>query len=297
MKPGFRSGFVTVVGRPNVGKSTLVNALVGQKVSIVTNRPQTTRARIHGVRTTDEYQLVFTDTPGFHKPRTPLGRRLNRMVEESVQEAEAVLLVVDAQAGVGRGDAFVARAQVAGRRGLKVCAVNKIDRVTDDDLIPQLEAAARLAEFDNVVPVSARTGKNLDELVAVLEGALTEGPAFFPPDQATDQPLEFRIAEVVREKAVEATREEVPHSIAVQVEELARDQERDLMRIHATVVVERDSQKGIVIGKGGQMLKRIGSLARGELQDLLGTRVYLELRVKVQREWQRDPAALTRLGY
>ncbi|MGH2724859.1 MAG: GTPase Era [Actinomycetota bacterium] len=293
----FRSGFVTVVGRPNVGKSTLVNALVGQKVSIVTDRPQTTRARIHGVRTTEEHQLVFTDTPGFHKPRTALGRRLNRMVEEGVAEADAIMLVVDAHAGVGRGDEFVARTQVAPRRGLKVCAVNKIDRVGDGELIRQLEAAARLAEFGHVVPVSARTGKNLEELLAVLEGAATEGPAFFPPGQVTDQPLEFRIAEVVREKALAATREEVPHSIAVQVEELDRDEDRDLVRIHAVVLVERDSQKGIVIGKGGQMLKRIGSLARKELEGLLGARVYLELRVKVQREWQRDPAALTRLGY
>jgi GTP-binding protein Era len=293
----FRSGFVTVVGRPNVGKSTLVNALVGQKVSIVTERPQTTRARIHGVRTTDDSQLVFTDTPGFHKPRTPLGQRLNRMVEEGVREADAVMLVVDGYAGVGRGDAFVARTQVVGRGGLTVCAVNKIDRVRDDELIPQLEAAARLASFDHVVPVSARTGKNLGELVAVLEEALTEGPAFFPAGQVTDQPLEFRIAEVVREKALAATREEVPHSIAVQVEELEREEGRDLVRIHALILVERDSQKGIVIGKGGQMLKRIGSVARKELEEVLGGRVYLELRVKVQPEWQRDPAALARLGF
>ncbi len=292
-----RSGFVAVVGRPNVGKSTLVNALVGQKVSIVTDRPQTTRARIHGVRTTDEAQMVFTDTPGFHKPRTLLGRRLNQMVADSVEGVDAVLHVVDAAAGVGRGDDYVARTQVAHRSGLKVCAVNKIDLVKSDPLIIELEAAARMGPFDHIVPVSARTGRNMEELVAVLEAAMPEGPAYYPEGDVTDQPVEFRVAEVVREKALQATREEVPHSIAVQVEEMERDEERGLVRVDAVVLVERDSQKGIVIGKGGQMLKRIGTLAREEIQFLLGERVYLDLRVKVQREWQRDPAALARLGY
>ncbi len=293
----FRSAFVAVLGRPNVGKSTLVNALVGQKVSIVTDKPQTTRARIHGVLTTEKYQIVFADTPGFHKPRTALGKRLNRMVEESTEGVDAVLHVVDAAAGVGRGDAYVATRQVAPHGAVKVCAVNKIDLLSPDSLIPQLEAAAGLTEFDHVVPVSARTGRNLGELVAVLEGVLSEGPAYFPAGAVTDQPLEFRVGEVVREKALEATREEVPHSIAVQIEEMERDEDRNLVRIGALVLVERESQKGIVIGKGGQMLRRVGSLARRELELLLGSRVFLELRVKVQREWQRDPAALARLGF
>jgi GTPase len=290
----FRSGFVAVVGRPNTGKSTLVNALVGQKVSIVTDKPQTTRARIHGVRATEGSQMVFTDTPGFHKPRTLLGKRLNRMVEE-VDDVDAVILVVDAAAGVGRGDEYVARTQVTPRKAIKVCVVNKIDRIPDDRLITELDAASRLAEFDHVVPVSAQTEENLDELVRVLEATLSEGPAYFPEGQVTDQPIEFRIAEIVREKALAETREELPHSIAVQIEEMERDE--GLWRIHALVLVERESQKGIVIGKGGQMLKRIGTQARHEVQALLGDRVFLELRVKVQREWQRDPAALTRLGY
>ena len=290
-----RSGFVAVVGRPNVGKSTLVNALVGQKVSIVTDKPQTTRGRIRGVRTTDDYQMVFTDTPGFHKPRTLLGRRLNRMVEESTEEVDAAVLVVDAHAGIGRGDAFVAERRVAPLRCLKVCAVNKIDRLSRDAVLPQLEAASALAFFDHVMPVSARTGSGIEELVSVLAGARPEGPAYYERGVVTDQPLEFRVAETVREKALALTREEVPHSIAVQVESMER--EEDLTRIEAWVLVERDSQKGIVIGKGGSMLKRIGTQARRELEPLLGTRVFLELRVKVQREWQRDPVALTRLGY
>lgn len=290
-----RSGFVAVVGRPNTGKSTLVNALVGQKVSIVTDRAQTTRGRIRGVRTLGEGQLVFTDTPGFHKPRTLLGRRLNRMVEESTEGVDAVLQVVDAAAGVGRGDAFVAQRQVAPLNCLKVCVVNKVDLVKDEELLPQLQAAAMLTEFDHIIPVSARTGRGLEELLELLAAAMPEGPPYFEPGQVTDQPIEQRVAEIVREKALALTREELPHSIAVQVEEMERD--GALFRITCLILVERESQKGIVIGRGGQMLKRIGTLARRELEDLLGAKVFLELRVKVQREWQRDPAALARLGY
>ncbi|HEV3475478.1 MAG TPA: GTPase Era [Actinomycetota bacterium] len=290
-----RSGFVAVVGRPNVGKSTLVNALVGQKVSIVSDKPQTTRGRIRGVRTTGDVQMVFTDTPGFHKPRTLLGERLNRMVEDSTDDVDVVMLVVDAAAGIGRGDQYVARARVEPLRCRKVCAVNKIDLLRPRAEVPQLEAAARLAEFDDVFPVSARTGRGLDVLLEVLTAAMPEGPAHFPPDEVTDQPVEYRVAEIVREKALAATREEVPHSVAVQVEEMERD--RDLTRIDAVVLVERESQKGILIGKGGTMLRTIGSEARRELEPLLGTKVFLELRVKVQPQWQRDPAALTRLGY
>jgi GTPase len=293
-----RSGFAALVGRPNVGKSTLVNRIVGQKVSIVTDKPQTTRGRIHGVLTTEEHQLVFVDTPGFHKPRTLLGERLNRMVEESTEEVDAVVLVVDAAAGVGRGDAFVAQHRVAPLRCLKVCAVNKVDLVKGNALVPELDAAGKLAEFDHVIPVSARTGRGIPDLVEVLLGALPEGPAYFPPGEVTDQPTELRVAEVVREKALELTREEIPHSVAVQVDEMADDPDRpELLRVTCLILVERDSQKGIVIGKGGSMLKRIGTTARQEIEAMLGRRVFLELRVKVQREWQRDPMALQRLGY
>jgi GTP-binding protein Era len=291
----FRSGFVAVVGRPNTGKSTLVNALVGQKVSIVTDKSQTTRGRVRGVRTTDRVQLVFTDTPGFHKPRTLLGERLNRMVEESTEDVDAVVLVVDAAAGVGRGDAFVAEHRVVPLRCPKVCAVNKVDLVPGHDVLAQLEAAAGLADFDHVFPISARTGLGVGELLDVLSEAMPEGPAYFPAGQVTDQPVEYRVAEIVREKALTVTREEVPHSIAVQVEEM--DRLDDLIRISCLILVERESQKGIVIGRSGQLLKRIGTLAREEIERLLGARVFLELRVKVQREWQRDPAALSRLGY
>jgi GTP-binding protein Era len=291
----FRSGFVAVVGRPNVGKSTLVNALVGQKVSIVTDKPQTTRARIRGIRTTEDHQIVFTDTPGFHKPRTLLGERLNQLVEESTADVEIVVHVVDAAAGVGRGDGFVAERRVRPVNALKVCAVNKIDLVKEPQLMAQLEAASALVEFDHLVPLSAQTGRGLEELLAVLVEALPEGPRYYEAGDVTDQPLELRVAEIVREKALALTREEIPHSVATQVEEMER--EDGLTRISCVILVERNSQKGIVIGKGGSMLKRIGTLAREELELVLGTKVHLELRVKVQKEWQRDPRALTRLGY
>ncbi|MGH2682923.1 MAG: GTPase Era [Actinomycetota bacterium] len=297
MTSPFRSGFVAVVGRPNTGKSTLVNALVGQKVSIVTDKPQTTRGRVRGVFSTSGYQIVFTDTPGFHKPRTLLGERLNRMVEESTEGVDSVMLVVDAAGGVGRGDEFVARERVAPLPCAKVCAVNKIDRVSKGELLAQLERAAALADFDHVVPVSAKTRENIEELLEVLASLMPPGESLYEPGQVTDQPVEFRVAEIVREKILQLTREEIPHSVAVQVEEMERDEERDLVRISCSVLVERESQKGIVVGRGGEMLKTVGTRARHELERILGSKVFLDLRVKVLREWQRDPSALARLGY
>jgi len=291
----FRSGMVAVVGRPNTGKSTLVNALVGQKVAIVSDKPQTTRRSVRGVRSAEDHQVVFTDTPGFHKPRTLLGRRLNEIVTSSVDGVDGVLQVVDARAGVGRGDAFVYRSQVAPPSGRKLCAVNKVDALSHRELVPQLQAAADLGDFDEIVPVSARTGRGVDELLRLVVDALPEGQPLFPPAQVTDQPLEVRIAEIVREKALALMREEIPHSVAVVVEDVELDE--GLARIEATVMVERDSQKGIVIGRGGSTLKAIGTAAREELELLLGARVFLALRVKVLKDWQRDSAALDRLGF
>ena len=291
----FRSGVVAVVGRPNTGKSTLVNALVGRKVAIVSDKPQTTRRNVRAILTTDEFQVVFTDTPGFHKPRTALGRRLNQAVSASVEGVDAVVQVVDAAAGVGRGDAFVHRQQVAPARCPKLCAVNKVDRVPHRDLVPQLAAASELGSFDEIVPVSALTGTGLPELRGLVVAAMPEGPPLYPPEEDTDQPLETWIAEIVREKALALTREEVPHSVAVVVDELERDE--GLVRIEATLLVERESQKGIVIGRGASTLKAIGTRAREELEALLETKVFLGLRVKVQKDWQRDPRALDRLGF
>jgi GTP-binding protein Era len=291
----FRAGLVAVVGRPNTGKSTLVNALVGTKVAIVSDKPQTTRSDIRAVLTTEDHQIAFTDTPGFHKPRTPLGSRLNQLVDEATQGVDAIVQVVDAAAGVGRGDAFVYERQVIGHEARTFCAVNKLDLLHARREIPQLQAAAALGDWDEIVPISAKTGDGVDTLLRLLVDGLPEGPALFPADQVTDQTLEVRLAELVREKALAVTREEVPHSIAVVVEDIER--EEGITRVPATIVVERDSQKGIVIGRGGETLKTIGSRARAEMEPLLGTKVFLELRVKVLKEWQRDPKALQRLGF
>ena len=291
----FRSGFVAVVGRPNVGKSTLVNALVGRKVAIVSAKPQTTRRDIRAVLSTDDFQVVFTDTPGFHKPRTLLGSRLNELVGQATQSVDVVVQVVDADAGVGRGDAFVFERQVGPFAGPKLCAVNKLDAVRHREEVPQLQAAAELGEWDEIVPISAKTGSGVDVLLELIVPRLPEGPAYYPADAVTDQPLEVRLAEIVREKALAVTRQEVPHSIAVVVDEL--EVQEGLTKVHASLIVERDSQKGIVIGKGGETLKTIGSRARQEMESVLGGKVFLDLRVKVLKEWQRDPKALNRLGF
>ena len=293
---GHRAGVVAVVGRPNVGKSTLVNALVGQKVAIVSDKPQTTRWDVRAIWTTDGVQIVFTDTPGFHKPRTALGARLNDLVSNAVDGVDVVVHVVDAASGVGRGDAYVYERQVAAANTqARMCAVNKIDRVRHHEVVPQLAAAGELGTWDEVVPISAVGGIGVDTLRDLLVGRMPEGLALFPDGEVTDQPVDVRIAELVREQALAVTREEVPHSVAVIVDEIERDD--GLARIHASIVVERDSQKGILIGKGGQTLKTIGSAAREQIEPLLGERVFLDLRVKVMKEWQRDPKALDRLGY
>jgi GTPase len=291
----FRSGVVAVVGRPNTGKSTLVNAMVGQKVAIVSDKPQTTRRSIRGVWGGEDRQVVFTDTPGFHKPRTLLGRRLNDVVSSSVDGVDGVIQVVDAAAGVGRGDAFVHSSRVAPFRGPKFCAVNKIDRLRHHDLVPQLQAAAEMGQFDEIVPVSAKLGTGVGELRRLVSELMPQGEPLYPGGELTDQPIEFRVAEVVREKALALMREEIPHSVAVTVEEMERDE--GLLRIEAQVLVERDSQKGIVIGRAGSLLKAIGTEARKELEPLLGQRVFLSLRVKVLKDWQRDSKALDRMGF
>jgi GTP-binding protein Era len=292
----FRSGFVGVVGRPNVGKSSLVNALVGTKVAIVSDKAQTTRQVVRGILTGPDFQMAFTDTPGFHKPRTHLGERLNRRVEDALADVDVLLMVVDGATGVGRGDAFVAQREVTLFAGPKVCAVNKVDLIRGRREVPELAAASGLAPFDHVVPTSARTGRGVADLRGAIADALPEGPGRFPAGQTSDQPLDLRVADLVREKALELTREELPHSIAVVTDEIERDEGTGLLRISCRLLVERESQKGMVIGRGGEMLKRIGTMTREELEALLGSKVFLDLRVKVWRDWQRDPSALDRLG-
>jgi GTPase len=291
----FRSGIVAVVGRPNVGKSTLVNALVGQKVAIVSDRPQTTRRDIRAILTTDRVQVVFTDTPGFHKPRTLLGRRLNGLVSDAVEGVDVVIQVVDGVAGVGRGDAFVFERQVRAATGARFCVVNKVDAIAGRREVPQLAAAAGLGDFDEIVPVSATRGTGVQTLLDLIVARLPVGRPLYPEETVTDQPMEIRLAELIREQALRIAREEVPHSVAVVVDEFESGD--SLATVHASIIVERDSQKGIVIGRAGATLEAIGSGARREMEELLGTKVFLGLHVKVVKEWQRDPRALDRLGF
>jgi len=302
---GFRSGFVTLVGRPNVGKSTLLNQLVGSKVAIVSDRPQTTRAAIRGVRTTPGDQIVFVDTPGIHKPRTPLGERTNQRAVATLGEVDVVCLLVEADAPIGAGDRFVA-ALVQQVATPKLLVVNKIDRAGKPAIVEHLATAARdLGDFDAYLPLSARTGDGIAALLGEIESRLPEGPRYYPEGVVTDQPETFVAAELVREKLLAIARDELPHSISVSVEELEDIPDADadvdapdqILRLRADISVERDSQKGIVIGRGGRVLKDAGTAARQELEALLGVRVYLETRVRVERDWQRRAHALDRLGY
>jgi len=296
-----KSGFVTLIGRPNVGKSTLVNQLVGQKVVIVSDRPQTTRAAIRGVRTTEASQIVFVDTPGLHRPRTLLGERTNERARATLREVDLVCVVVEANAKYGPGDRFVASlAREVDTPAILV--VNKTDAARSDAVFDHLaSAAAELGEFEAYIPLSALTGDGVPALVEELEARLDEGPQYFPDGMVTDQPETFLAAELVREQLLQMAREELPHSIAVTVEEMDDDPARpardDLLRLAVTIRVERDSQKGIVIGRGGEVLKTACTNARRELEALLGTRIHMETRVRVDRDWQRRPQALDRLGF
>jgi GTPase len=296
----FRSGFVTLVGRPNVGKSTLLNQIVGSKVAIVSDRPHTTRAAVRGVRTTPENQIVFIDTPGIHKPRTLLGERTNERARATLDEVDVVCLLVEADATIGSGDRFIADlVQQVGTP--KLLVVNKVDRAGKPAVAEHLVAAARdLGDFDAYVPLSARTGEGVDALVGEIESRLPEGPRYYPEGIVTDQPETFLAAEIVREKLLAVARDELPHSINVSVEEmddLDVEAEDPILRLRAVIRVERESQRGIVIGHRGQVLKEAGTAARLELEALFGVRVYLETRVQVERDWQRRAHALDRLGY
>lgn len=294
-QPGFRSGLVAVVGRPNTGKSTLVNALVGDKVSITSDKPQTTRSAVRGILNREQVQIVLIDTPGYHKPRTLLGERLNEMVRRAWSDVDAVLLVLDGKAGIGRGDERVARELTSVDCPI-VCVVNKTDAAPRDAVIEALDAASRLGDFAEFVPASAKTGEAVPLIADLLDARMSEGPMYYPPGMSSDVPPPLFVAELVREKLLSRTRDELPHSIAVVTEDY---EERDdgLLAIHARVFVERESQKGIVIGRGGSLLKEVGTEARNEIELLFGRRVFLDLRVRVERDWQRHAHALQRLGF
>lgn len=297
--PAFRSGFASIIGRPNAGKSTLVNQLVGTKVTITSERPQTTRTTVRGVRDTPDSQLVLLDTPGLHRPRTTLGERTNDRARAALADVDVIALVLDASTPIGPGDRYVADL-VHDVDTPAVLVVNKTDVATPDGIVTHLADTDQLGEFDAYVPCSALTGDHVDVVAAELEARLPPGPHYYPEGTVTDQPETFLAAELVREQLLRIARDELPHSIAVTVEPLDPDPGRptpdDLLRLLVTVRVERDSQKGIVIGRGGATLKTAVTAARHELETLLGTRVYLETRVRVDRDWQRRPDALDRLG-
>ncbi len=284
-----KSGFVVLVGRPNVGKSTLVNALCGGKIAIVSDKPQTTRRRIAGVANGEGHQLVLVDLPGFQRPRDPLTEHMQRTVDDSLTDVDAVLFVLAGDETIGAGDRFIA-ARVFGGKAPVVLAVNKVDRLKPNRIAAQIEAAASLGDFHALHPVSARTGDGVAALRADLVELLPEGPAYFPEGEVTDLPLELRVAELVREQALALTREEVPHAITVEVGEIEGS------RVSAVVYVEAESQMGIVVGTGGRTIKEIGSRARPEVELLLGGKVFLDLTVKVRPKWRRDEAMLGRMG-
>jgi GTPase len=284
-----RSGFVAVAGRPNVGKSTLVNELCGEKIAIASAKPQTTRRRVSGVANGDGFQLVLADLPGFQRPRDALTERMQRTVDSSFEDVDGVLFVLAADEAIGAGDRFIAE-RVFGGEAPVVVALNKIDRVPRPKVLEQIARAAELGPFQELHPVSARSGEGVDALRESLVALLPEGPEYFPPGEVTDLSLAERIGELVREQALEATREEVPHSVGVEVEELEE------ARVRAVVYVETESQKGILVGKGGSMIRTIGSRARPEIERLLGQKVFLELVVKVRPRWRRDENLLERLG-
>ena len=295
----FRSGFACFVGRPNAGKSTLTNALIGQKVAITSSRPQTTRHAIRGILHRPDAQLIVIDTPGLHKPRTLLGSRLNDVVRETWAEVDVIGFCVPADQPVGRGDEFIVSelGSVAGRTPV-VGVVTKTDLARPEQVAERLTQLTSLMEFADVVPCSAVDGFQVGLLADLLVARLPEGPPLYPDGELTDEPEETLVAELVREAALEGVRDELPHSIAVVVQEMIPREDRDdLLDVHATVYVERPSQKGIVIGKGGERLRAVGTAARRQIEALLGTKVYLDLHVTVAKDWQRDPRQLRKLGF
>jgi GTPase len=293
-----KGGFVGVAGRPNVGKSTLVNAIVGARVAIVSERPQTTRRAIRGVATdlAADWQLVMTDLPGVQRPRDALTERMQRRVEREIADSDAVLFVVNAEQGIGPGDRFISRMlRQSSIETPVVCAVNKADRLNNAELAPVLSATAELDAVDEIFPVSARKGTGLEPLISRLVELVPESPFMFPPEQRSDLPSEVLLAELIREQVLHRTRDELPHAVEVQVDEVAH-REDGVVEVHAHVWAEAESQKGILIGAGGRKIKEIGSAARTELERELGGRVFLDLQVRVRKRWRKDEDLLDRLG-
>jgi GTP-binding protein Era len=295
----FHSGFVCFVGRPNTGKSTLTNALVGTKVAITSKRPQTTRHTIRGIVHREDFQIILVDTPGLHRPRTLLGKRLNELVRNTYTEVDVIGLCIPADEAIGPGDRWIVeQIRTVAPKTTLVVIVTKIDKVPKDRVAAQLVAATELVDNAEIVPVSATTGTQVDVLIDVLAASLPTGPAYYPDGELTDEPEEILMAELIREAALEGVRDELPHSLAVVIDEVnPREGRDDLIDVYAVLYVERDSQKGIIIGKGGGRLREVGTAARVQIEKLLGTKVYLDLRVKIAKNWQSDPKQLGKLGF
>lgn len=292
----FKSGFVAILGRPNVGKSTFLNHVMGQKIAIMSDKAQTTRNKIMGIYTTDQEQIVFIDTPGIHKPKTALGDFMVEAAYSTLREVDTVLFMISADEARGKGDDMIMERLKAAKVPV-ILVVNKIDKVHPNQLLSQIDDYRKQMDFKEVVPISALQGNNVSHLVDILSENLEEGFQYFPADQITDHPERFLVSEMIREKVLLLTREEIPHSVVVIIDSMKRDEETDKIHIRATIMVERDSQKGIIIGKGGSMLKKIGSMARRDIELMLGDKVFLETWVKVKKNWRDKKLDLADFGY
>ncbi len=296
MDTTFKSGFIAIIGRPNVGKSTFMNKVIGQKIAIMSDKPQTTRHKIQGVLTEENAQMVFIDTPGIHKPKHKLGDFMVNLAENALNEVDAILFMINADEGYGKGDQYILdRLQKVNSPVFLI--INKIDLIHPDDLFPLIDQYKEKYDFKEIIPISALQGNNISRLLEVLKSYLPDGPKYYPGDQVTDHPERFLMGELIREKVLELTREEVPHSIAVVIENIEKRNTADTIFIQATIITERKTQKGILIGKQGSMLKSIGKKARQDIENLLGTKVFLELWVKVKKDWRNRQQNLQEYGF
>lgn len=292
----YKSGFVAIIGRPNVGKSTLLNYILGQKIAIMSNKPQTTRNKIQGVYTTSEAQIIFIDTPGIHEPKHQLGTFMTRIAEKTLREVDLILFLVTAEER-RRSEDFKIIERLVNVNKPVFLVINKIDKIHPDHLLPLIETYRTKMNFAEVIPISALQGNNVNTLINEIIATLEEGPQYYPEDQITDHPEHFIVSEFIREKVLHLTREEVPHSIAVTVEQMKKRKDQDLIDVSATIIVERNSQKGIIIGKNGKMLREIGMRARRDIEAILGSKIYLELWVKVQEDWRNRRRLLREFGF
>ncbi|WP_423407436.1 GTPase Era [Heyndrickxia sp. MSNUG] len=291
-----RSGFISIIGRPNVGKSTFLNRVIGQKIAIMSDKPQTTRNKVQGVLTLEDSQLIFIDTPGIHKPKHRLGDFMMKVAQNTLKEVDLILFMVNAQEGYGRGEEFIIE-KLQNVKTPVFLVINKIDLIHPDKLFELIDSYKEKFNFAEIVPISALEGNNIEKLLEQIKEKMPEGPQFYPADQVTDHPERFIVSELIREKALHLTREEIPHSTAVVIEKMERQAEKDMVHVMATIIVERDSQKGIIIGKQGSMLKEIGKRARLDIENLLGSKVFLELWVKVQKDWRNKASHLRDYGF